>query len=146
MPRGHAAWRRQRLAATGTLDVDLRSASTDDILSWRDRIVAEAAERMNGADVEAAIDVLAMLEFATIDDRTLQMTDGLLPRIAGARRVVASFDPKRVPQADELVIVYGNYPHTFASVVANNPVKRHGGSGTIASNPTRGGPAWIRSS
>jgi GR25 family glycosyltransferase involved in LPS biosynthesis len=104
---------------------DLRSASTDDLNAWRDRIVAEALEHASRSETPAVVSALQKLELATIDDKTLELTDRLLPQIAADRTVVASFDPTREPGPDEVVIIYGNYPHTFANVVVNNPIKRH---------------------
>jgi hypothetical protein len=104
---------------------ELRRASTQDLLAWRDRILAEAASHFDAGQVEPAVQALRQLELATIDARTLEVTDAWLPAIAGTRRVVASFDPRRVPRAGELVIIYGNYPHVYANVVVNNPVRRH---------------------
>jgi GR25 family glycosyltransferase involved in LPS biosynthesis len=106
-------------------DLDLRSASTDDLIAWRDRIVSEATEHAERSNMPAAISALQSLELATIDEKTLEMTDPLLPQIADGRTVVATFDPTRVPAPDEVVIIYGNYPHAFANVVVNNPIKRH---------------------
>jgi hypothetical protein len=105
--------------------LDLRSASTEDILAWRDRIINEAAKCFDGSNVTEAVGVLLKLELATTDERTLDLTDPFLPQIAGDRRVVATFDPYRKPSQDEVVIVYGNYPHMFGNVVVNNPIKRH---------------------
>jgi glycosyl transferase family 25 len=107
------------------LPFDLRSASVNDVLEWRDRIVGEAAEYIERGMIEAGIDLLRKLELATIDNRTLELTDPFLPRIACGRKVVASFDPFRKPAPDEVIIVYGNYPHFFPNIVVNNPIKRH---------------------
>jgi hypothetical protein len=104
---------------------DLRSASTADLLAWRDRIVAQARLRIDSGQVAEGVALLGQLALATTDVNTLQLTDPWLPAIAAGRRVVASFDPARVPSADEVVIVYGNYPHMFGNVVVNNPIKRH---------------------
>ncbi|MEO8622966.1 MAG: glycosyltransferase family 25 protein [bacterium] len=104
---------------------DLRTASTDDVLAWRNRIVERAAREFTRSDVSAAIASLQQLEHATTDDRTLELTDHFLRQIADGRTVVASFDARRTPAADEVVIIYGNYPHMFGNVVVNNPIKRH---------------------
>src|SRR5688500_15039646 len=108
-----------------SIPFDLRSATNEDLLAWRDRIVSEAAAQMDEAQVQQAIDTLRQLELATIDDTTLKMTDPLLSRFAAGRQVVAAFDPRRTPDAGEVVIIYGNYPHMFGNVVVNNPIKRH---------------------
>lgn len=105
--------------------MDLRSASTDDLLAWRDRIIADALTHFDRSEIPEALDALRTLELATVDIRTLELTDPLLDRIADGRRVVATFDPRRRPAADEVVIIYGNYPHAFTNVVVNNPIRRH---------------------
>jgi hypothetical protein len=108
-----------------SLHSDLRSATTEDVLAWRDRIVSEAAAHMDRSEVSEAVATLRRLEFSTIDDTTLQLTDPLFPRIVAGRKVVAAFDPNRTPAPDEVVIIYGNYPHMFGNVVGNNPIRRH---------------------
>ncbi|SDB54216.1 methyltransferase domain-containing protein [Bauldia litoralis] len=104
---------------------NLRTSSTQDILTWRDRIVMEAAAYMEQGETEPGEAWLKKLENATIDAWTLEKTDPYLSRIARGRRVVASFDPARRPADDEVVIVYGNYPHFYENVVVNNPIRRH---------------------
>jgi hypothetical protein len=105
--------------------LDQPAASTDDLLKLRDDIVREAEARFDAADVAGAAAALRGLEAATTDARTLELTDRWLPQLAGGRRVVATLDPARKPTADEVVIIYGNYPHMFGNVVVNNPVRRH---------------------
>jgi hypothetical protein len=75
--------------------------------------------------MDEAIEWLRRLSVATVDDSTLQMTDRFLPAIAAGRRVVATFDAARIPGEDEVVIIYGNYPHMYGNVVVNNPIRRH---------------------
>jgi len=87
--------------------------------------VREALFHAENNDLQATASSLRKLELATIDDQTLDATDPLLPRLARGRHIVASLDPSRVPKSDELVIIYGNYPHIFGNVVVNNPIKRH---------------------
>ena len=94
-------------------DIDLRFATSDDVLAWRDRIVGEAAIQLERSQVGEALHTLRKLEFSTIDAKTLETTDQFFPKIAGDRKVVASFNPQRLPRADEVVIIYGNYPHMF---------------------------------
>jgi hypothetical protein len=102
-----------------------QGASTEEVLLRRDAIVADAQRCMAVGDVASAIDALRRLEAATIDHQTLERTDPFLSTIVGTRKVVASFDQGRVPGPDEVVIIYGNYPHSFDNVIANNPVRRH---------------------
>jgi len=104
---------------------DLRTATTRDMLAWRDRIVMEAAAHMERREIAQAEAWLRRLEQTTTDAWTLEMTDPYLVPIARGRKVVASFDPSRQPAADEVVIVYGNYPHMYGNVVVNNPIRRH---------------------
>lgn len=100
-------------------------ATTDDLLAKRDAIIETARGHLERSDRFLAAESLKALESATVDDRTLDLTDPWLSKLWPGYRVVASFDPKRVPGAGELVIIYGNYPHQFSGVVVNNPVKRH---------------------
>ena len=104
---------------------DLRNATTQDVLAWRDRILDRAAAYMEKMEIQKAEEWLRRLEEATTDAWTLQRTDPYLRSIAGMRSVVASFDPLRRPGTGEVVIVYGNYPHMYGNVVVNNPIRRH---------------------
>lgn len=97
----------------------------EDPLAFRDRLVTEAAEHLLGLARNKLLDTLRGLELATIDEWTLERTDRFLPFIAGGRRVIASFDPGRRPEPDEVVVIYGNYPHMFGNIVVNNPIRRH---------------------
>jgi hypothetical protein len=104
---------------------DWRAARTEDVLAYRDRVVAAAAGHFAASRVASGIESLQLLASATIDDTTLQLTDRFLPAIAGTRKIVATFDPQRIAADDEVVIIYGNYPHMFGNVVVNNPIRRH---------------------
>lgn len=98
----------------------------EDPLIARDRIIAQASRHFSDGEHAVATGLLRQLEWATIDEVTLRMTDPLLrPWIARGRKIVATFDSHRVPADDEIVVIYGNYPHCFANVVVNNPIKRH---------------------
>lgn len=99
--------------------------TTDDLLHLRDRLVNEAQMLIRGGEVTRGSEVLRQLASATIDATTLAGTDPLLTTIAGNRHIVATCDPRRLPDADEVVIIYGNYPHQFSNVVVNNPIRRH---------------------
>jgi hypothetical protein len=102
-----------------------RTPTTGELLKRRDRIVARAAVLFRLSRVESGVRALHELESATIDERTLELTDRFLPGVLGGRRLIATFDPNRRPRADEVVVIYGNYPLVFDSVVINNPIKRH---------------------
>lgn len=89
-------------------------------------ILRRAEAHLEHGRSKAAIAVLKQLRSCTIDEKTIGAADRFFrPWIAGNRRVVASFDPDRRPGSDEIVVIYGNYPHIFENVVVNNPVKRH---------------------
>ncbi len=88
-------------------------------------LAATAVEHVRQGDVARAVSALQELEFGSIDEHVLLLTDGLLAQVAQGRKVVATFDPKRQPAPGEQVIVYGNYPHMFDNLVHNNPMRRH---------------------
>ncbi len=96
-----------------------------ELLERRDRIVAEAERLLAASDVRRARELLAELEAGTTDQTTLDRTDGFLRLFAEGRQVVATFDPLRRPAENEQVVIYGNYPHGFANLVVNNPIRRH---------------------
>jgi hypothetical protein len=103
-----------------------RPETPQDPLRLRDRLVAEARLHFEQGESEIASGLLRQLEFATIDESTVHMTDPFLrSAIARGKRIVASFDPCRCPRMDEVVVIYGNYPHTYENIVVNNPIKRH---------------------
>lgn len=102
------------------------------LLALRDEIVAEATDHLEAGRVAEGATVLARLEHATVDERTLAATDPFLRAIAGERRIVASTDLARRPAVDEVVVIFGNFPHSFENVVVNNPIRRHvGGFGEL---------------
>jgi hypothetical protein len=95
------------------------------MIDSRDRIAHEAAEHLGKGNLRRAMEVLQRLELGTVDARTLELTDAFLPQIAAGRTIVGTSVPSRKPDNDEVVIIYGNYPHSFGNVVVNNPIKRH---------------------
>jgi GR25 family glycosyltransferase involved in LPS biosynthesis len=117
----------QKSASHDTLPPDntIPLSSPEDLIACRDKVVAEAITDLEAGRVERARDTFRRLELTTIDQNLLDETDMFLPQFAAGRKVVASFDCHRLPASDELVIIYGNYPHIFANLVVNNPVKRH---------------------
>ncbi|SDB54206.1 glycosyltransferase family 25 protein [Bauldia litoralis] len=104
---------------------DLQTPTPRQLLDWRDRILSEVETHMEAGRIAEAEACLHMLGKTTTDETTLAKTDRYLPSLARGRNVVASFDPLRQPTADEVVIIYGNYPHMFTNVVVNNPIQRH---------------------
>jgi len=96
-----------------------------DPLLLREQLVDEASRCFARCDIDAGVGALEKLQFATIDEETLQRTDRFLPQIVAGKVVVATCDPRRKPSDGEVVVIYGNYPHFFENVVVNNPIKRH---------------------
>jgi hypothetical protein len=111
------------------------------LLDERDAIVAEAARHFEANRVEEGAKTLARL--TTVDEVTLTATDPFLRAVAGGRRIVATTDPARRPAEDEIVVVYGNFPHSFDNVVVNNPIRRHvAGFGDLAHDVVESDPRW----
>ena len=98
---------------------------SQDPVILRDELIAEASHHFAQSDIASGIAALTKLRWATIDNETLVRTDVYLAQISAGKRIVATCNPRRIPADDEIVIIYGNYPHTFENVVVNNPIKRH---------------------
>jgi GR25 family glycosyltransferase involved in LPS biosynthesis len=96
-----------------------------DPLTLRDELMAEAAVHFSRNQMKLGVIALAKLERATIDDTTIAKTDPFFPVIARGKRIIATCDYRRIPTDNEVVIIYGNYPHMFDNIVVNNPIKRH---------------------
>ena len=97
----------------------------EDPVSLRDRLVRTAAAQFYKGEIAEGVATLAELEFATIDEVTLQATDLYLSHVTRGKKLIATCDPLRIPAEDEIVIIYGNYPHIFGNVIVNNPIRRH---------------------
>ncbi len=114
-----------------------------DPLELRDRLLAEATGRFARDRVDEGVAALSKLCFATIDERTLSASDPFLRTIAGGRKIVATTDVDRTPADNEVVIVYGYFPHSFDNVVVNNPIRRHvGGFGDLPYDSAEADPRW----
>jgi hypothetical protein len=74
-------------------------------------------------DMERAQYWLRQYEFAELTQHTYQNASFLFSRLG--KRIIASFDPKREPGEDELVIVYGNYPDWYLALPGSNKLFRH---------------------
>jgi len=98
---------------------------SQDPVILRDELIATASQHFERSDIASGVAALTKLRWATIDSDTLVRTDSYLAQISAGKRIVATCDPRRTPADDEIVIVYGNYPHIFENVVVNNPIKRH---------------------
>lgn len=130
--------RRQPAPALTGAELEVRQ-----LLALRDEIVDEAAEHFGAGRIAEGKAALARLEHTTVDERTLAATDPHLRAIAGARRIVATTELARVPASNEVVIVYGNFPHSFENVVVNNPIRRHvGGFGELPHDTFESDSRW----
>jgi hypothetical protein len=107
--------------------------------------VAEAAAHFAGGDIALGAAALEKLAFATVDEMTLEATDGFLANLRTGKKIVATCNVSRQPAADEIVIVYGNFPHGFDNVVVNNPIRRHvSGFGEFTYDAVEFDPRWER--
>ena len=66
---------------------------------------------------------LAKYRFHPVSEHTLFNSSFLIPHLK--KRIVASFDPSRLPKEDEIVIQYGEYPHTVDCLPYSNVCYRH---------------------
>jgi hypothetical protein len=76
-------------------------------------------------DMSAAANAMQRLEFGAVDEDIIKRADAVFADMTAGKRIVASFDPARMPGPGELVIRYGNYPHDYNTLAGNNPLKRH---------------------
>jgi hypothetical protein len=88
-------------------------------------VLDEVGAAVSRNDMSAAVQSLQQLEFGAVDEHIIRRADAMLASFAAGKRIVASFDPARMPGPDELVIRYGNYPHDYSNFPNNNPIKRH---------------------
>src|SRR4051794_838944 len=95
--------REQTANALADARVHLPAASNEELVRQRDDIVARATALMRASRVDDAVSLLRRLEFGTVDDQTLSLTDSFIDQIVGQRFVVATFDPCRIPANEEVV-------------------------------------------
>jgi len=80
----------------------------------RDQLISEAASHFANSEPRMAIELLQKLRECDIDETILRSTDVFFrPWIVGDKSVIASFDPKRLPGDDEIIVIYVNYPHMY---------------------------------
>ena len=74
----------------------------------------------------AAMQLLQQLEHATVDEHTLAESDRIVRKCLSKKiRVVATCNSARAPLSGELVILYGNYPLCYESLIVNAVARRH---------------------
>jgi hypothetical protein len=73
-------------------------------------------------DLKKAQFWMAAFEFADISPHIMLNSNYIIPMLG---KVVASFDSKREPKEDEVVIVYGDYPDWHRALPGTNKMYRH---------------------
>jgi len=66
---------------------------------------------------------LAKYKFHPVNEHTIHNSSFLIPQLK--KTIVASFDPFRLPKENEIVIQYGEYPHTVDCLPYSNVCYRH---------------------
>jgi hypothetical protein len=74
-------------------------------------------------DVEKCKYWLSQFEFAELTLHNYTNANYLFSKLG--KKIIASFDPTREPQNDEVIIVYGNYPDWHHALPCSNKVYRH---------------------
>ena len=74
-------------------------------------------------DIEKCKYWLSQFEFSEITQHNYINSNFLLTKLG--KRIIASFDPTREPNEDEIVIVYGNYPDWHHALACSNKLYRH---------------------
>jgi hypothetical protein len=70
--------------------------------------------------------ILSYYKFHTITDHHISNSNFLFEKLRSiGKKIIASFNPERIPESDEIIIVYGNYPHTYENLPYSNIVYRH---------------------
>jgi len=85
-------------------------------------VLSQCAYYLN--DFEFAKRVYAAYEYADIRPLCIEQSTDLIDQLKRGH-IVATFDPKREPTGDELVIVYGNYPDWHRALPMSNKLYRH---------------------
>jgi hypothetical protein len=76
--------------------------------------------------IEQCQKVLSYYKFHTVTDHIIANSNFLFDKLkASGKKIVACFNPERIPKSDEIIIIYGNYPHTYENLPYSNIVYRH---------------------
>jgi hypothetical protein len=77
-------------------------------------------------NLDGARRVLGLFQYGLVNEKTIHESNKLLQAYMDTGwKITASFDPKRVPGDKEIVIVYGNYPHSVECLPYSQRVCRH---------------------
>jgi glycosyl transferase family 25 len=79
----------------------------------------------NVDEPEVALSVIPKFRYTHVDDALINATDPLLSTLKKDKRVIATYNPERQPQENEIVVCYGNYPNVYENLLTNNPCYRH---------------------
>jgi GR25 family glycosyltransferase involved in LPS biosynthesis len=88
------------------------------------KLLEDAMKHFNKGAINELRGCLTGLASLDVDADVIEQVDRFLPMLSRNQRLVATFDECRRPKRDELVIVFGSYPHQFNNLVSNNPIKR----------------------
>jgi hypothetical protein len=78
-------------------------------------------------NVTNAMKILAQFRKALINEEIIRATSSTFELLRTKMKIIASFDPERVPAPNEIIIQYGEYPHTVSClpVYGSQIVYRH---------------------
>lgn len=69
---------------------------------------------------------LERFRYYTISDHIINNSNFLFEKFRqSGKRIIASFNPSHIPSTDEIIIYYGNYPHTVDYLPYSNKIYRH---------------------
>jgi len=71
-------------------------------------------------NLEEALRILSLFKFTYVDDNIIMQSSLLFTILRTKYKIIASFDPSRKPNDDELIIQYGEYPHTYECLPRSN--------------------------
>jgi GR25 family glycosyltransferase involved in LPS biosynthesis len=64
-------------------------------------------------NLDEALRILSLFNSTYVDDNIILQSSLLFTLLRSQYKIVASFDPSRVPNNNEYIIQYGEYPHTY---------------------------------
>jgi hypothetical protein len=115
---------------TTKMDTLVSSLETEiKLLPWSQR-----TEQLNSAfkiclennELDSAASVLGLYAYGLVDEGIIERSNMYLrARLATGWTLRASFDPSYAPLEKEIVIYYGNYPHSVECLPATQKVYRH---------------------
>lgn len=81
---------------------------------------------MENNELNAAAKILGLYMYGFVDEAAIQLSNSYIQRrVENGWKVTACFDPSYNPEENEIVIYYGNYPHSVECLPATQKVYRH---------------------